>query len=135
MACAGIGWAAYSLRGRTASQPVASNAESFRRALPLSLAVSLLTLGSARADLRGALLAVASGAVASGIGYSIWYTALPRLKVASAATAQLSVPVIAAIGGIALLGEEPTLRFLLASLAILGGIALVVIEKQQDRTA
>ena len=81
-------------------------------------------------DIAGFSYAVASGAVTSGIGYAIWYTALPALKATTAATVQLSVPVIAALGGIALLGEPVTLRLVLASSAILGGIALVVLQKR-----
>lgn len=74
---------------------------------------------------------MASRVLASGIGYAIWYTALPGLKVTSAATVQLSVPVIAAVGGIVLIGEPVTLRFLIASTAILGGIALVIVRKKR----
>ena len=81
-------------------------------------------------DSAGFWYAVSSGALASGIGYAIWYTALPALKATNAATVQLSVPVIAALGGIVFLGESITLRLVLASVAILGGIALVIIEKQ-----
>jgi drug/metabolite transporter (DMT)-like permease len=77
-------------------------------------------------DLAGVGYAIASGAVASGIGYAIWYTALTGLKVTHAATVQLSVPVIAAVGGVVLLGEPVSLRLVLASTAILGGIALVI---------
>jgi len=81
-------------------------------------------------DAAGFGYAVASGALASGLGYAIWYTALPALKATHAATVQLSVPVIAALGGIILLGEPVTLRLALASVAILGGIALVIIEQR-----
>jgi len=81
------------------------------------------------------LYAVLSGALASGIGYAIWYTALPALKATNAATVQLSVPVIAALGGIIFLGETVTLRLVLASIAILGGIALVILEKQPANDA
>ena len=82
-------------------------------------------------DVAGAALAIASGALTSGIGYAIWYTALPGLKAASAATVQLSVPPLAALGGVVVLGEPATLRLLLASIAILGGIALVIAEKRR----
>jgi len=82
-------------------------------------------------DRAGVGYAILSGAIASGVGYVIWYSALPGLKAASAATVQLSVPVLAATGGILFLGESITLRFLLASLAVLGGIALVVTENTQ----
>lgn len=85
---------------------------------------------SASLDDAGLLYGLASGAVASGMGYIIWYTALPALRVTSAATVQLSVPVIAAIGGIVFLDESATVRLVLASIAILGGIALVIREKQ-----
>lgn len=78
----------------------------------------------------GVWYAIASGALASGIGYAIWYTALPGLKATNAATVQLSVPVIAAFGGIVFLGEPISLRLAIASVAILGGIALVILEKQ-----
>src|SRR5204863_1319352 len=86
----------------------------------------------ARLDRAGVAYAVLSGAIASGGGYVIWYSALPGLKAASAATVQLSVPVLAAAGGILFLGESITVRFLLASIAVLGGIALVVTEKTQS---
>jgi drug/metabolite transporter (DMT)-like permease len=85
---------------------------------------------SASSDTAGILYAVSSGALASGIGYAIWYTALPALKATKAATVQLSVPIIAAMGGIAFLGESLTLRLVLASVAILGGIALVTLERE-----
>jgi drug/metabolite transporter (DMT)-like permease len=88
--------------------------------------VSIILFRSAHLDRAGIGYAVLSGAIASGLGYVIWYTALPGLRAASAATVQLSVPVLAATGGILLLGEPLTLRFLCASIAILGGIALVV---------
>ena len=82
-------------------------------------------------DASGVFYAALSGAITSGLGYVIWYRALPGLRAASAATVQLSVPVLAATGGIILLGERISLRYVLASLAVLGGIALVVIEKQR----
>ena len=81
-------------------------------------------------DSAGFGYAVLSGALASGLGYAIWYTALPELKATNAATVQLGVPVLAALGGIAFLGESVTLRLVLASVAILAGIALVILEKQ-----
>ena len=81
-------------------------------------------------DMAGVGYAMASGALASGVGYAIWYTALPLLKSTTAATVQLSVPVIAAVGGVILLSEPLTLRMALASVAILGGIALIILEKQ-----
>jgi drug/metabolite transporter (DMT)-like permease len=86
-------------------------------------------------DNAGFVYATASGALASGIGYAIWYTALPALRAAKAATVQLSVPVIAALGGVVFLAEPVTLRLVFASAAILGGIALVILEKQSVQDA
>jgi drug/metabolite transporter (DMT)-like permease len=97
--------------------------------VPLAAVLSIALLRSVRIDSAGIGYAVLSGAIASGVGYAIWYTVLPRLKAAPAAAVQLSVPVLAAGGGILLLGEPITLRFVLASIAILGGIAFVVVEK------
>jgi len=90
----------------------------------------LAMLSRTQFDRAGLLYAVISGAITSGIGYVIWYGALPGLRATSAATVQLSVPVIAATGGILLLHEPLTLRYLLASIAVLGGIALVILEKR-----
>ncbi len=127
MLTAGVAWGVYSLRGKSSGNPIASTAGNFIRAVPFALALSLALLSQVRLDLLGTLYAVLSGALASGLGYVIWYTALPALKATSAATVQLSVPVLTAAGGIVLLGETMTWRFVLATLAILGGIALVVI--------
>lgn len=133
MVVAGIAWGAYSLRGRGAGDATAKTAGNFLRAMPFALVLSLLMLRDAHADAVGIACAVASGALTSGIGYAIWYTALPHLRATGAATVQLSVPAIAAIAGIALLGEPPSWRLLFATLAILGGIALVV--RVKSRTA
>jgi drug/metabolite transporter (DMT)-like permease len=127
---AGVAWGVYSLRGRGAGDPIGVTAGNFLRAVPVAAALSALMVDRASVDSAGFWYAVASGALASGIGYSIWYTALPALKAAKAATVQLSVPVIAAAGGIVFLGEPLTLRLVLSSVAILGGIALVILEKQ-----
>jgi len=126
---AGVAWGVYSLRGRGAGDPTRVTAGNFLRAAPIAAGLSLVTLGSASLDGAGARYAVASGALASGLGYAIWYTALPALRATSAATVQLSVPVIAAVGGVLLLGESVTPRLVLASVAILGGIALVIVER------
>lgn len=130
MVTAGLAWSVYSLRGRGAGDPTRVTAGNFVRTVPVALVMSLLFMNSAQVDTAGALYAVASGAITSGLGYAIWYTALPHLKATSAATLQLSVPVIAAMGGIAWLGEPLTLRLLLASAAILGGIALVIRQQR-----
>ena len=128
---AGMAWGVYSLRGRGQGDPTLVTAGNFLRAAPIAIALSLLMLNHAAVDVAGVLYALASGALTSAVGYAIWYTALPALKATSAATVQLSVPVIAALGGVAFLGELMTLRLVLASLAILGGIAMVIIEKQK----
>jgi len=126
MIAAGIAWGAYSLMGRASSRPIETTAGNFLRAAVLGALLSAVSLGMFAWDARGAWLAVLSGAVASGLGYAIWYTVLPALRATHAATVQLSVPVIAAIGGVLLLGEHLSLRLVLCSFAILGGIALVL---------
>jgi drug/metabolite transporter (DMT)-like permease len=127
---AGMAWGIYSLRGKGAGDPTRVTAGNFLRAAPLAIALSLFLLKSASLNMAGFWLAVASGALTSGIGYAIWYSVLPALKATNAATVQLSVPVIAALGGIVFLGEPVTWRLGLASAAILGGIALVILEKR-----
>jgi drug/metabolite transporter (DMT)-like permease len=126
MIVAGIAWGAYSLMGRASTRPIETTAGNFLRAAVLGALLSAVSLGMFAWDARGALLAVLSGAVASGLGYAVWYTVLPALRATHAATVQLSVPVIAAIGGVLLLGEHLSLRLVLCSVAILGGIALVL---------
>ena len=130
MALSGAAWGAYSLRGRGATDPVGVSAGNFWRAAVLGLAALAATAvwpGAALgADGPGLGYAVLSGAVTSGLGYAVWYRVLPSLRAASAATVQLSVPVLAALGGVAFVGEAVTLRLALATLATLGGIALVV---------
>jgi drug/metabolite transporter (DMT)-like permease len=126
---AGVAWGIYSLRGRGEKSPASATTGNFLRAVPFAAALSIVFFPWARVDRAGAAYAILSGAIASGAGYVIWYGALSGLKAASAATVQLSVPVLAATGGILLLGEPLSLRFVLASIAVLGGIALVVIEK------
>lgn len=127
---AGVAWGVYSLRGKGASDPTRVTAGNFLRAVPITLGLSLLMLSGMTLDGAGVVYAVLSGALASGLGYALWYTVLPAMKTTHAATVQLSVPVIAAVGGIVLLGEPLSLRMVLASVAILGGIALVILEKK-----
>ncbi len=127
---AGVAWGAYSLRGKGADDPTRVTAGNFLRTVPITVALSFFMFDHTRLDVAGFWYAVASGALASGVGYAIWYTALPALKNTSAATVQLSVPVIAALGGIVLLGEPMTLRLLFTSAVILGGIALVIRQKR-----
>jgi drug/metabolite transporter (DMT)-like permease len=126
MLTAGVAWGIYSLRGKNAGDPVRATAGNFARAVPFAVILSLASLPWMRLDRAGIVYAILSGAIASGAGYAIWYTALPGLKGASAASVQLMVPVLAAAGGILFLGESITLRLVLASVAVLGGIGLVV---------
>ena len=135
MLSAGVAWGVYSLRGKGAGDPTRVTAGNFLRAVPMAAALSVLMHGATSLDDAGVLYAVASGAVASGIGYAIWYTALPALKTTNAATVQLSVPIIASIGGTVFLDESASVRLVLASVAILGGIALVIREKQNANDA
>jgi len=127
---AGFAWGIYSLRGKGTGDPTRVTAGNFLRAVPITAVLSAVMLDSSSLDPAGAWYAVSSGALASGIGYAIWYAALPALNATNAATVQLSVPVIAALGGIVFLGETITLRLVLASAAILGGIALVILKKK-----
>jgi len=130
MMAAGVAWGVYSLRGKGAGDPTRVTAGNFLRTVPVTMLLSILMFKYVSVDTAGVLYAVSSGALASGMGYAIWYAALPALKNTSAATVQLSVPVIAALGGIVFLGEPMTLRLVLASIAILGGIALVIWRKR-----
>ena len=126
----GVAWGVYSLRGKGAGDPTRVTAGNFLRAVPIAAVLSVLMYDQTSLDSAGFWYAVASGALTSGIGYAIWYTALPALQATKAATVQLSVPVVAAAGGTVFLGEPLTLRLVLSSIAILGGIAMVILEKQ-----
>ncbi|MCG4454455.1 DMT family transporter [Pseudomonas sp. MMS21-TM103] len=131
MLLAGAAWGAYSLLGRGVGDPLAATAGNFLRATPLALLTSALLLSRANWDGPGLLYALLSGALTSGIGYAVWYTALRGLKAFQAATVQLSVPIIAALAGSLLLDEALSLRLVLSSLAVLGGIAVVLSAKQR----
>jgi len=128
---AGVAWGVYSLRGQGAGEATAVNAGNFLRAVPVALLLCLLLPQPASTDLAGVGYAVASGALASGVGYAIWYAALPSLRSTTAAVVQLSVPALAALGGALLLGEPITARVVLASVTILGGIAIVVLGRRR----
>jgi drug/metabolite transporter (DMT)-like permease len=130
MLAAGVAWGAYSLRGKTAVDPTAVTAGNFLRAVPFAIALSAVMMAQLSIDAAGTAYALASGVLTSGIGYAIWYAALPSLRAATAATIQLSVPALAAFGGVVLLGEALSVRLILATVAILGGIALVIRSKQ-----
>ncbi|UIF90249.1 DMT family transporter [Cupriavidus sp. UYPR2.512] len=130
MIAAGIAWGVYSLRGRRAADPASTTAGNFLRAVPMALALGAVMQAQRSLDGAGLAYALSSGAITSGLGYVIWYAVVPRLKAATAATVQLSVPVITAAGGIALLGEALSLRLGLSAAAVLGGIALVIAGKR-----
>ncbi|CAN0626291.1 EamA domain-containing protein [Burkholderia multivorans] len=129
MAVAGVAWGIYSLRGRGRADPLAATAGNFARAAPMALVVSAVLRADFHWTASGVALALASGALTSGIGYVIWYAALRRLSAMQAATVQLSVPPIAAFGAVLFLSETPGWRLAISSAAILGGIALVLASR------
>lgn len=128
MLAAGVAWGVYSLRGRGSPDPLGQTAGNFARALPFAalLAAAAWALGTFHLDVAGAGLATASGALASGVGYALWYGALRRLSATEAGIVQLSVPVLAALGGVVLLAEPVTLRLVVASVIVLGGVGLAL---------
>ena len=126
MSIAGIAWGVYTLRGRTSQAPLADTAYNFTRTLPFLLLLGLFSIGQFELSTQGIMLAVLSGAIASGLGYTLWYSVLTHLSATQAGVLQLLVPVIAALGGILFVSEPLTLRFVVASLLILGGIYLVI---------
>lgn len=130
---AGVCWGVYSLRGKGAGNPIRVSAGNFTRAVLFTLLLSGLMLHKLSLDIAGVYYAIASGALMSGLGYVIWYRVMPQLQATHAAVVQLSVPVIAALAGIAFLGESITLRLALASSAILGGIALVLMRQHSTQ--
>lgn len=123
---AGVAWGVYSIRGRGAGDATAVTAGNFMRAVPLAVLLSLVAIPGANLNGEGVLFAVLSGGAASGIGYALWYAALRGLQATTAATVQLSVPVLTAIGGTLFLGEVLSWRLVVASCTILGGVALVI---------
>jgi drug/metabolite transporter (DMT)-like permease len=131
MLLAGMAWGIYSLRGGDATDPLRETAVNFARAVPLALVVSLLALAQLHIERSGFVLAVASGAIASGLGYVLWYQALRGLSAVTASIVQLSVPVLAAVGGIILLDERVTSRLLLAAVLVLGGIGLAILGRPE----
>ncbi|MAN73393.1 MAG: EamA family transporter [Henriciella sp.] len=136
MAVAGVGWGIYSLRGRNQRQPTLLTAGNFARAAALSLLIglpALLVSGESAPSVEGAAYALASGAITSALGYAIWYAALRDLSASLAAIAQLTVPAIAALGGMIFLEEPLTVRFLIATALILGGVALASLSRRKAR--
>jgi drug/metabolite transporter (DMT)-like permease len=133
MLSAGVAWGIYSVRGKVAGDAIAVTTGNFVRAVLFVAAGSLALISHAHVDVAGIGYAIISGAITSGLGYVIWYSALSGLRATSAATVQLSVPVLAAAGAILVLGEPITLRYVFASVAVLGGIALVIWERTQAK--
>jgi drug/metabolite transporter (DMT)-like permease len=128
---AGVSWGIYSVRGKGAGDPTLVTAGNFMRTVPITAALSLLLIRDVSFDSTGFWYAAISGSLTSALGYVMWYTIVPMLTATSAATVQLSVPVLVAVGGIVLLGEPLTLRLVLASAAVLGGIGLVILERRR----
>jgi drug/metabolite transporter (DMT)-like permease len=126
MIVAGIGWGRYSIIGKTAGDPGSVTARNFQRAALLVLPAAVLAWPWLSLSIRGVLLATASGVLASGLGYTAWYAALKSLPVTRAGLVQLSVPVIAAAGGVIFLGEALTIRLISASAVILGSVVLAI---------
>ncbi|TGD44257.1 DMT family transporter [Pseudotabrizicola sediminis] len=132
MGAAGFGWGIYSLAGRGATDALAATAWNFVLAVPVMLGIALIW-GGMRWEVQGIWLAVLSGAVTSGMGYALWYAVLPALGAARAAVAQLTVPVLAALGGAVVMGEGVGWRFWAASVVILGGVAIASIQSGLTR--
>lgn len=128
MSIAGIAWGVYSLIGKVSKNPIADTAMNFTRTLPFLIIMVMFALPSFELSTKGILLAVVSGAIASGIGYAIWYTALKGLSAAQAAVVQLTVPILAAIGGVVFMSEIITLRLIIAAVMILSGVAMVLLK-------
>ena len=132
MSLAGIAWAVYSILGQGSHSPLSDTAFNFIRTLPISILLFFVFLANSQLSEIGIILAILSGAVASGIGYAIWYKVLPSLPSSVAAVSQLCVPIIAAGGGLIWMLEPVTLRFIIASSLVLGGI-FIVINRQRKR--
>lgn len=131
MVVAGVAWGVYSLRGRGSRDPLAATAGNFAYALVPALLLQAIAWPQLQMDWRGAVAAIASGALASGAGYAIWYSVLPQLRATTAATVQLCVPVLAALMGVVLLGEAMTQRLWIASVVVLAGVALVTLSPKR----
>lgn len=129
----GLCWASYSLIGRGSRTPLVDTAGNFLRSAPIAVGIGAWGAVNYPIDMRGVVLAIASGAIASSVGYAIWYAVLPALTRTRAAIVQLTVPAIAALGGVILLGEVLTPRLLLASAAILGGVAIAIIAGERRK--
>jgi drug/metabolite transporter (DMT)-like permease len=133
MTIAGVAWGAYSVRGRRSTGPLAETTGNFVRAVPMTVVISALAFTAFRTDLRGAVLAAASGGITSGLGYVVWYAALTGLGPVRAAIVQIATPVITAVTGVLLLGEAISPRLIGAGVLILGGITLALTRRETRR--
>ena len=131
MAAAGIAWGAYTLRGRSSSDPLADTMGNFVRSVPMGIIISIVFIPRFHLSNRGIVLAVLSGAIASGIGYTVWYAALRHHTATRAAVLQLAVPVLTAVIGVAFLAETANLRLVIAAALILGGIGLTILGRKR----
>jgi len=135
MMIAGIAWGFYTLRGKTSANPLADTTFNFARTTPFIIILALVFLPDLQLSTQGIILAVLSGALASGIGYTLWYSALAGLSVTEAAVVQLSVPVLAAVGGLLFVSELISLRLIISGVMILGGILVVVLARHYFTTS
>ena len=131
MAVAGIAWGIYSLRGRGTKDPLGDTTSNFTRSLPFVIVVSALAIPRFHVSTTGIVLAIGSGAIASALGYVVWYAALRGLTATRAAAVQLSVPVIAAAGGVLFLAENVSLRLIASAVLIVGGVALALAGRER----
>jgi drug/metabolite transporter (DMT)-like permease len=131
MGTAGVAWGVYSLLGRGVSNPVHATAKNFLRSVPLALVILIFSSSSWALTAEGFLWAALSGSITSALGYVIWYAALRGLSATLAATVQLSVPAIAALGGGVFLSEQITLRLILSGAVILAGVGLAICSQKK----
>lgn len=134
MLVAGLCWAAYTLIGRASTSPLDDTAGNFMRSSPLAVVMIVAGALTHGVSLAAVIYAIVSGALASGLGYAVWYTALPSLSRTRAAIVQLTVPAIAGAGGVLFIGEALSPRLVIATIAIIGGVALAVISSSRRRT-
>jgi len=133
MTIAGVCWGLYTLQGRFTSNPLVQTTGNFVRVVPLIGAASLAVFPRGHVEPKGVVFAVASGALASGLGYVVWYAALRSLSAVRAAVVQLAVPLLAAGGGVLLLAETVTVRLVLSTVLVLGGIAMAIVGGRPSR--
>jgi drug/metabolite transporter (DMT)-like permease len=135
MAFSAVGWGIYSLRGRGVSAPLRATASNFIMAAPVGILLWLIIPSEVNTSMNGILLAVGSGALASGVGYAVWYATLPKLDSSLAAILQLTVPIIALAGGMVFLGEAATWAFVISAGLILGGVFIAILWPNKQNSA